>query len=384
MAGETDIKDGDEQSPNWVSPDIYEPKSGAILPGFMVKANIDVLNPSKWQLKIMEGDKQLYFVEESAGQWFNHYVPEEAVNPGSNFVVHVHYFLTLAWSQWASVSNLVMGISKPVITEPVESANTNSRPRVSGRGYPGATVKLYHAGYGTILYGEVVVEGNGTWETVPFGNFPEGAFELTANQTYNNVDSEWADSVNIFTLSAPTILFPVDGSETTIRPRVSGRGYPGATVKLHHAGYGAILYGTAVVDENGHWETIPVVNFPEGVFELTARQAYNNFDSEWSYSAEFLVKALSPPTILSPANGSVVTTNRPSILGRGFPGALVKLYQANVGNTVFGSTYVLPSGLWGISPSVNFPEGGGSMTAIQSFETETSDWASAVTITVDL
>jgi hypothetical protein len=296
MVGETDIKDGDEQSPNWVRPDIYEPRSGTVLPGFMVKANIDVLHPSKWQLKIMEGDKQLYFVEESAGQWFNHYVEKDVIKPGSKFVVHVHYFLTLAWSQWASMTNLVMGVSKPVITEPVEGVITGSKPRVSGRGYPGATVKLCQAGSGVILY------------------------------------------------------------------------------------------GTAVVDQNGNWETVPVVNFPEGEFELTTSQAYNNVDSDWSDSVRFTVNTftLSPPTIRTPADGSVVTTNRPDVFGRGFPGALVKLYQANVGNTVFGSAYVPPSGNWSISPSVNFPEGVFSMTANQSGETGTSDWASTVTITVDL
>ena len=71
----------------------------------MVQANIDVFGPSKWQLKIMEGDKQLYFVEENAGQIFTHYVKNDAIKPGSKFVVHVHYFASLFWSEWASVNN---------------------------------------------------------------------------------------------------------------------------------------------------------------------------------------------------------------------------------------------------------------------------------------
>jgi hypothetical protein len=89
MADETDIKDGEEQSPNWVRPTIYYPSSGTVLPGFLVQASIDVFNPSKWQLKIMEGDQQLYFVEQSAGRTFSHYVKNDAIKFGAKFVVHV-------------------------------------------------------------------------------------------------------------------------------------------------------------------------------------------------------------------------------------------------------------------------------------------------------
>ncbi|WP_288101422.1 hypothetical protein [Pseudomonas sp.] len=56
MADETDIKNAEEQKPNWIKPEIYHPRPGTVLPGFKVQAGIDLFNPSTWQLKIMVCD----------------------------------------------------------------------------------------------------------------------------------------------------------------------------------------------------------------------------------------------------------------------------------------------------------------------------------------
>jgi hypothetical protein len=294
MVDEADIKDGEEQTPNWVKPTIYQPRSGTVSPGFSVGASIDVFNPAKWQLKVMEGDKQLYFVEERAGQYFDHYIKNDVIKPGSKFVVHVHYFAFPAWSQWASV-NLVMADAKPIITEPVEGANTGPRPRVAGRGIPGATIKLYQANSGTVLFGTAVVDANGNWQTTPVVDFFEGPFQLVVNQTISNTEY-WSDNV---------------------------------------------------------WITVYALS-------------------------------VSPPMIAIPDNGEIVKTDKPMVRGRGFPGAVVKLYQAYVGDTVFGTVDVPPSGVWSITPTVAFPKGQFSLTANQSTENGTSDWALVVTFIVDV
>jgi hypothetical protein len=296
MAGEGDIKDGEEQSPNWVRPSIYKPKSGTVFPGFLVEANIDVFDASKWQLKIMEGDNQLYFVEESAGQWFSHYVKSDAIMPGSRFIVHVHYFASLAWSQWASLENVVMGTPKPEITEPAEGTNTHPRPRVAGRGFPGATVKLYQAGHGTVLFGTAVVGADGNWETIPVESFFEGPFDLTVNQTFNNVVSEYSETrtftVTKFTVSPPTIVFPVNGEVVkTNRPAVSGRGLPGATVKLYQANVADVVFGSDLVAPNAIWSITPSVNFPNGRFSLTANQTSVSGSSDFATPVNITVES---------------------------------------------------------------------------------------------
>lgn len=293
MAGEADFKDGEEQSPDWVRPSIYQPRSGTVVPGFLVQASIDVVGPSKWQLKIMEGDKQLYFVEERAGQSFSHYVKNDAIKPGSKFDVHVHYFLTLAWSEWASVRNLVMADPKPVITEPVEGANTGPRPRVAGRGIPGATIKLYQAYSGTVLFGTAVVDANGDWQTTPVVDFFEGRFQLVVNQTISNTEY-WSENVwlnvNVFRVSPPTITTPENGAIVrTDKPMVRGRGFPGAVVKLYQANVGDTVFGTAGVPPDGVWSVFPTVAFPKGAFSLTANQSIESGISDWAEDVTFTV-----------------------------------------------------------------------------------------------
>lgn len=293
MADETDIKDGEEQSPNWVRPTIYYPSSGTVLPGFLVQASIDVFNPSKWQLKIMEGDQQLYFVEQSAGRTFSHYVKSDAIKFGAKFVVHVHYFVFPGWSEWASVGNLVMADPKPVITEPLKGAHTGPRPRVAGRGVPGATINLYQANSGTVLFGTAVVDSIGDWQITPVVDFFEGPFELVVNQKLNNTEY-WSDNVRItvgnFTVSPPTINTPANGAVVREnKPEVIGRGLPGALVKLYQAHFGHIVYGTTYVDMSGVWRLRPEVAFPKGSFSLTANQSSVNGTSDWADVVTFTV-----------------------------------------------------------------------------------------------
>lgn len=233
----------------------------------------------------MEGDKQLYFVEESAEQWFSHNVKDDAIKADSKFIIHVHYYNWPSWSQWASVDGFVMEVPKPEITEPVEGAHTGPTPRVAGRGTPGATVKLYQAGSGTVLFGTAVVDSDGNWATIPVESFFEGAFGLTVNQTFKNMVSKYSDirtfTVGKFTVSPPTIFSPVSGEVVkTNRPMVSGRGLPGATVRLYEANNGNTVFGSGLVPPNAVWSISPSVSFPSGRFSLTANQTNSSGTSD--------------------------------------------------------------------------------------------------------
>jgi hypothetical protein len=473
MADETDIKNAEEQKPNWIKPEIYHPKPGTVLPGFTVQAGIDLFNPSRWQLKIMEGDKELYFREISAEQYFTHNVGKDAIKPGTRFDVHVHYLLSSIWGQWASLKNLLMADPKPVITEPAEGAFTSKRPRVAGRGISGATIKLYQAKKGTVLFGTAVVDANGDWQTTPvidffdgpfelvvnqtisdteywsenvkiivadpkpvitepaegavtsrrplvagrgipdatinlyqanFGDrifgtavvdangdwqttpvidFFEGSFQLVVNQTINNTEY-WSDNVRITVAATkPEITAPAVGTVTSRRPLVAGRGIPGATINLYQANIGTVLFGTAVVDANGNWQIIPVVDLYVGTFQLVVSQIISNAEY-WSDNVRITVIALRVPVITSPEDGAIVSTDKPMIHGSGYAGATVKLYQENVGDTVFGTAIVGLDGNWSISPTVAFPKGEFSLTANQSLVSGTSDWAKVVNIRIDV
>ena len=385
MADETDIKNAEEQKPNWIKPELYRPRPGTVLPGFKVEAAIDLFNPSKWQLKIMEGDKELYFREIRAGQYFDHYVEKDAIKPGTRFDVHVHYFLTVAWGQWASVKNLLMADPKPVIIEPAEGAFTSKRPRVAGRGISGATINLYQANIGDRIFGTAVVDANGDWQTTPVIDFFDGPFELVVNQTISDTEY-WSENVKIIVADPkPVITEPAEGAVTSRRPLVAGRGIPDATINLYQANFGDRIFGTAVVDANGDWQTTPVIDFFDGPFELVVNQTISDTEY-WSEIVGITVSTfkVSAPAITTPDNGEIVKTDKPVVHGRGLPGAVVKLYQANVVNIVFGTAYVGLNGSWRISPTVAFPKGQFSLTANQSLGSETSDWAEVVTFRVDV
>jgi hypothetical protein len=476
MADEADIKDGEEQNPNWVSPELYQPRPGAtVVPGFLVSAFMEVINPSKWQLKIMEGDKQLYFLEESSRQHFDHHVKLDAIKPGTKFDVHVHYYHFPAWSEWASVYGMVMADPKPVITEPVQGAVTGKRPRFAGRGLPGATINLYQAYSGTVLFGTATVDENFNWQITPDVDLFDGPLQLVVNQKNSNseywsdnvriivgdpkpvitepvagamtgprprfagrgipgatitlyqensdmvrfgtavvdangnwqitpvvdlfegplrlvvtqiiFDTEyWSDNVRITVAgNKPVITEPAAGAITGPRPIVAGRGIPGTTIKLYQANSGTVLFGTAVVNLNGDWRIIPVVDLFEGPFQLVVNQTITNTEY-WSDNVSITVRIFRapPPVIKSPENGAIVKTDKPMIHGSGYTGAVVKLYQANGGDTVFGTAVAGWNGDWSISPTVAFPKGRFTLTANQAVDSRPSDWADVVTFTIDV
>jgi hypothetical protein len=474
MADEADIKDGEEQNPNWLKPELHQPRSGAtVAPGFLVSAYIELMTPSKWQLKIMEGDKQLYFLEKSSGRYFDHYVKLDAIKPGTKFDVHVHYYHLPAWGEWASVYGVVMADPKPVITEPVQGAVTGKRPRFAGRGLPGATINLYQAYSGTVLFGTATVDANGNWQITPVVDVFDGPLQLVVNQTISNTEY-WSDNVRIIVGDPkPVITEPVAGAITGPRPRFAGRGIPGATITLYQANSGTVLFGTAVVGANSNWQITPVVDLFEGPFQLVVNQTISNTEY-WSDNVRITVAATKPvitepaefsvtnrrpliagrgipgatiklyqansgtvlfgtaivdasgtwkivpvvdlyvgplqlvvsqtisnaeywsdnlritvivykvPVITSPEDGAIVKTDKPMIHGAGLAGATVRLYQANVGDTVFGTAIVGLNGNWSVSPTVAFPKGQFSLTANQSFVDGTSDWAKVVTFRVDV
>jgi hypothetical protein len=474
MADEADIKDGEEQNPNWARPELHQPRPGAtVVPGFLVSAYMDVITPSKWQLKIMEGDKQLYFLEESSRQHFDHRVKLDAIKPGTKFDVHVHCYHFPAWGQWASVYGVVMADPKPVITEPVQGAVTGKRPRFAGRGLPGATINLYQANSGAVLFGTAVVDANGNWQITPVVDLFDGPLQLVVNQTISNTEY-WSENVRIIVGDPkPVITEPVAGAITGLRPRVAGRGIPGATINLYQANSGTVLFGTAVVGANSNWQITPVVDLFEGPFQLVVNQTISNTEY-WSDNVRITVAATKPvitepaefsvtnrrpliagrgipgatiklyqansgtvlfgtaivdasgtwkivpvvdlyvgplqlvvsqtisnaeywsdnlritvivykvPVITSPEDGAIVKTDKPMIHGAGLAGATVRLYQANVGDTVFGTAIVGLNGNWSVSPTVAFPKGQFSLTANQSFVDGTSDWAKVVTFRVDV
>jgi hypothetical protein len=249
---------------------------------------------------------------------------------------------------------------------------------VTGRGVPGATVKLMRGGYGG-NYGEGQVDAVGEWKIT--ANFiEEGLFPLTCTQRLNGEESDYANDVDFSIISTPVISWPDNNSEIiTLRPTVSGsNATPGATVRFYQAGSGAVLYGTAAVGGNGNWSGTFTVDVPQSPFELTCDQVIGGITSNYSLTAHF--KIIFPaPKIVTPADGSSVTILKPLISGEsGVRGATVRFLESGGGNTVFGTALVGADGKWSGSFTVDVPRNPFGLTCDQVINGIGSNYASPI------
>jgi hypothetical protein len=180
------------------APNIVTPRVGdRITPGFQIYVNYGARG-AKWRLQIFTGPNMLHQHIETA-PYLNYLVPQNLIAPGTPFYFRVDYYLSPFWSDWAWSGDKVMTPPKPIINPPTQE--TSDRPVVFGRGYPGATVRLYHAGYGGTVHGSGVVGANGEWRIQVTSPLIGGVFRMTAHQTFNNAVSDWAENVTFLVRS---------------------------------------------------------------------------------------------------------------------------------------------------------------------------------------
>ncbi|MHC8365588.1 hypothetical protein ACYZT9_06800 [Pseudomonas sp. ZT5P21] len=83
-----------------------------------------------------------------------------------------------------------------VPTAPALGAVVNRRPIFSGHSAaPGATVHVFQAGSGVVLYASIAVAANGTFSGSATTDLPLGQFIYTARYTLDGRDSAWAQDV---------------------------------------------------------------------------------------------------------------------------------------------------------------------------------------------
>ncbi|WP_347909501.1 hypothetical protein [Pseudomonas grandcourensis] len=97
-------------------------------------------------------------------------------------------------SGYSEVTTFTVNLPIPIILEPANgSVVTTTKPVIRGRnGVPGATVRFYESGLGTILYGTASVDANGNWSAPPDVELPEGGFVLTCDQTMGGLNSRYS------------------------------------------------------------------------------------------------------------------------------------------------------------------------------------------------
>ncbi|WP_194293017.1 Ig-like domain-containing protein [Streptomyces smaragdinus] len=254
----------------------------------------------------------------------------------------------------------------PVITGPADGSTiTSTTPTITGTGEPGATVDVTVDG---TPVGTATVNPDGTWSLPVTTPLADGSHTISATQTdpAGNVSPAATSTFTVDTTApaAPVITAPTSGTTTTDNtPTVSGTGTPGSTVTVTD-GTGAVL-GTALVAPDGTWSFDTAV-LADGTYTISATQtdASGNV-SPVSNSVIFTVDTTAPaaPVITSPAAGSTITDNTPTITGTGEPGATV---EVSVDGTVIGTTTVNPDGTWSLPTTTPLADGPHTVSATQT------------------
>ncbi|MBV7554293.1 hypothetical protein KW841_18255 [Pseudomonas sp. PDM28] len=178
---------------HWGAPTILAPRDHTVAPGFIIQAG-HVSKPTHWKVEIFNFMLQkVHEYTERTTPYVYYQTPVNLVAPGRSFFFTVKYYRTKEWSSTANSGFIKMGLAKPSINPPSQASTT--KPLVFGRGYPGATVKLYEAGYGGVVHGSGVVDANGEWRVQVTEPLRVGDFPMTANQSLDDMVSDWADTV---------------------------------------------------------------------------------------------------------------------------------------------------------------------------------------------
>ena len=242
------------------------------------------------------------------------------------------------------------------------------------RAEAGSTVTLYDTDGVTVL-GTTVVGANGNW-SITSSVLGDGVHNLTikATDTAGNTSAASpALSVTIDTAVPVTPTVPVlvpasdngasnsDGITSVTTPTITGRAQPGTTVTLYDTD-GVSVLGSTVVGAGGTW-SITSRALTDGNHQLTTRTtSTTGIVSTASAALTVTIDTAAPLTpatpVLAPASDSgasnsdgITSVARPTVTGRGEPGATAILYDTD-GVTVLGRATVDASGAWSITSSL--------------------------------
>ena len=146
----------------------------------------------------------------------------------------------------------------------------------------GSTVTLFLDG--DELADEVPVSPEGTWTSTPSAPLTSGAYMLraTATDAAGN-ESEQTDEVGFVIVSPPVILDPSENEVVIPTPTISGKGTPGAEIRVVATQDGPTTpravaasedIGTATVDQDGNWSFDVTEALDYGTYEVQAEQRF--------------------------------------------------------------------------------------------------------------
>lgn len=315
-------------------------KTGATLSGTVASP------PSGSTVRVVAGGKQIATAKVSKGT-FSFKAPKE---PGM-------FSFTLQTTKGFSKSGITKGsvnlvLRAPKITTPT-SGKSSAKPvtKISGTGFPRATVKLSGA-----VSGKAVVDEHGNWSRSA-AKLGYGQHRITARQSIGpHISGQTASTFKV-TVSAPRFNSPEPGTTSTKAPSsISGTGIPGAQLKLSGA-----VAKTLTIAKNGQWSVKATKPWGYGSRSIEAVQKVG---AHTSASTRMRFKVIpASASITSPAAGTEFASGKPParIAGRGITGALV---EVTLGKATLHTTVV--KGSWQVRIPGTLKAGTHTATAVQT------------------
>ncbi len=247
----------------------------------------------------------------------------------------------------------------------------NSLSGLSG-GYTSSTAVSPYSGSATLTLRDLLVPAGGS---VSF-SIQANVNSYTIGEVASNVATATPDVSSGFRINAVnsnvvsttignppslTINSPINNTQTSLNPTISGTATPGAVVSVS-GGPGSTGGPVSVTaDGSGNWSTL-ALTLPTGPNTITAI-ASNGAGS--STPATVNLTAVAPPTVAidSPTNGQSLATSSPTLSGTATPGSNVTV-TGGPGSS--GGPVVVPAdpttGAWSTS-ALSFPSGSNSVSA---------------------
>ncbi|WP_329127112.1 Ig-like domain-containing protein [Streptomyces sp. NBC_01465] len=165
----------------------------------------------------------------------------------------------------------------PVITKATKNWSGSGSYSASGTGTPGATIEVKWNDPWVSPGGGTTVDGEGNWSYRNASYTTDG--EGVKVRQVTNGEASDASKYMQYTLAAPTVLTPGNGSEVTDRkPQITGRGAKGESVEIKDQD--GKLLATALVGDNGLWATVPDEELPLGTITITVAHSAGGLISE--------------------------------------------------------------------------------------------------------
>jgi large repetitive protein len=245
------------------------------------------------------------------------------------------------------------------------SVTVETQPAFSGSGTAGDRVALTEIAPAAAVLCATSVRADGTWScssAVALTGVPLTAYTVSATETtqagQSTTTAPRTFAVDSHTPAAPSLDAPASPTASH-QPQLTGTAEALAQVEIVDA-YG-VLRATTTADASGFFAAAPLSPFPDGEYQLSARQtASNGLHSPFSSPVTLSVRSLTVPTLDAPPSPTRLVS--PVLTGSGQPGLTVTVVSAQA---PLCSAIVSPSGSWSCQPAP-LADGAYSLQAVES------------------